>query len=70
MGPPSHMRSDVDRNVVTRRIPVLASPLPRTDPYSRRIPQCCIMKRDQLYTDRMVSKINDERLWSKICLKI
>jgi hypothetical protein len=62
MGPLSYMRSVVDRNVVMRRIPVLASPLPRTDPYSRRIMQCCVMKRDQLYTDRRVSKTNDERL--------
>jgi len=55
MGSPSHKRSVVDRNVVMRRITVLASPLPHTDPYSRRIMQCCIMKRNQLYADRRVS---------------
>jgi hypothetical protein len=29
MGPPSHMRSVVDRNVVMRRIPVIKSTMPR-----------------------------------------
>jgi hypothetical protein len=62
MGPLSYMLSFVDRNVVMRRIPVLGSPLPHSDPYSRWIMHCCIMKRDQLYTERRVSKSNDERL--------
>jgi len=62
MGPASFMRSVADRNVVMRRIPVLASPLPHTDPYSRRIMLCYIMKSDQLYADRRVSKTNDVRL--------
>ena len=70
MRPPSYMRSVVDRNVVMRRIPVLYSPLPRTDPYSSLIMQCCVMKRDQLYTDRRVSKTSDKCLYSKTCLKI
>jgi len=32
MGPPSHMRSVVDRNVVMRRIAVLISVIGRVDP--------------------------------------
>ena len=32
MGPPSYMRSVVDRNVVMRRIPVLISVTGRVDP--------------------------------------